>query len=248
MSSHKPLETPVVDLPPRIRRQSLTNRIVHWLVALSTFALFFSGFGQMPMYARYGLAGLPGMAWAADYGVTLVSHYLAGAVLTFAVVYHVVDAILSRRYTILPKRGDFKESVQIIAAMLGWGQEPPSHKYLAEQRLAYAYIGLNTLVLVVTGIVKVAKNMPGASIDPAIVFWSTTAHNAAAMLLLLGVIGHFAAFAIKANRALLPAMFDGTVERAYARHRHPLWYREITVTPLTPRPDAPGTDGSTEAA
>ncbi|MDZ4180124.1 MAG: cytochrome b/b6 domain-containing protein [Coriobacteriia bacterium] len=248
MSSPKPLETPAAGLPIRIRRQSLSNRIVHWLVALSTFALFFSGFGQMPMYARYGLAGLPGMAWAADYGVTLVIHYLAGAVLTFAVIYHIVHALLTRRFTILPRKGDFKESVQIIAAMLGRGQEPPSHKYLAEQRLAYAYIGLNTLVIVVTGIVKVAKNVPGASIDPALVFWSTTAHNAAAMLLLLGVIGHFAAFAIKANRALLPAMFDGTVERAYAEHRHPLWYRQITVNPHTPLPDVAETDVSTKAA
>ena len=211
----------------RILRQPFANRAVHWVAALSIFALFFSGFGQMPMYARYGLASLPGLAWSSDYAITLVIHYIAGAVLTFIVVFHVALSLLTRRFAIMPRRGDFKESVQIIAAMLGRGEEPPSHKYLAEQRLAYAFIGGTTVALVLTGIVKVVKNVEGVNLDGAWLFWTAMAHNVAAMLLLLGVIGHFAAFIIKENRALLPAMFDGTVDRNYAKHRHSLWYAEI---------------------
>jgi len=213
--------------PDRIMRQSMENRLVHWLVALSTFALIFSGFGQMPMYARYGLAALPYMAWTADYHLTLTMHYLAGTALVFAIILHLVSTIATRRFTILPRRGDFRESAKIIAAMLGRGKEPVSHKYLAEQRLAYAFIGGNLLMVTITGLVKVVKNLPGIDMDPTLIFVATTLHNASAMLIVLGVLGHFAAFAIKANRNLLPAMLDGTVDRKYAEERHGLWYREI---------------------
>lgn len=211
----------------RIVRQSVENRVVHWLVALSTFALIFSGFGQMPMYERYGLADLPGMAWAADYHLTLSIHYVAGIVLVFALVLHIVSAIATRRFTILPRRGDFAESAKIIAAMLGRGKEPESHKYLAEQRLAYAFIGGNLLLVTITGLVKVFKNLPAVDLDPTLIFWTTMLHNVSAMLIVVGVIGHFAAFTIKANRKLLPAMFSGTVDRQYAEERHGLWYREV---------------------
>lgn len=211
----------------RITRQSFSNRLSHWLVALSTFALFFTGLGQMPMYQRYGLAAVPGFAWTADFHLTLTMHYVAGAVLFFAVVYHLLHALFMRHFAILPRKGDFKESAQIIAAMLGKGEEPPSHKYLAEQRLAYAFIGINVLVVVASGIVKVVKNLPDVQLDPGVIYFTTLAHNLSALLLFVGVAGHFAAFAFKANRALLPAMLDGTVDREYAEERHSLWYEEI---------------------
>ena len=216
----------------RILRQSFENRLSHWLVAISTFVLIFTGFGQMPMYARYGIAALPGMAWAADYQLTLLLHYTAGAVLVFAVVFHVLGAIVTSRYDIMPRKGDVKESAQIIAAMFGRGEEPPSHKYLAEQRLAYAFIGANVLLVVISGIIKVVKNLPGIDMNPTFLFITTAVHNAAAVFIILGVVGHLAAFVFKANRALLPAMIDGTVDREYAKHRHPLWYRELHPEPV----------------
>lgn len=212
----------------RIRRQSLTNRLVHWLIALSTFALFFSGFGQMPMYDRYGLSALPGMSWAGNYQITLAMHYLAGAVFIFAIVLHLWAALAMRTYDILPRRGDLRESVVIIKAMMGRGEAPPSGKYLAEQRLAYAFIGGNILVIAVTGLLKVFKNLPGVEVNPLALFVNTAFHNAAAMLLLLGIFAHLAAFAVKQNRALLPAMIDGTVDEHHAREHHSVWYAEVT--------------------
>lgn len=213
--------------PARILRQSLPNRIAHWSIALSTFALFVTGFGQMPVYARYGIAALPGMAWTADYGFTLAVHYVAGAMLFAGVAYHVTHAVATRSYAIMPRKGDLRESAQIIAAMLGKGEEPASHKYLAEQRLAYAFIGINTLIVLASGVVKVVKNLPGSTMDSGLIWATTLAHNVSAALLLVGIIGHFAAFAIKINRKLLPAMFDGKIEREYAEERHELWFAEI---------------------
>ena len=68
----------------RILRQPVVNRFVHWAIALSTFSLFFSGFGQMPLYKRYMLSDVPYMAWTADYSVTLMMHYVGALVLLFA--------------------------------------------------------------------------------------------------------------------------------------------------------------------
>ncbi len=229
-----------------VLRQPLTNRIAHGLIAVSTFALIASGMGQMPMAARYGLAALPGMGWTADYSITLAIHYIASGVLLFAIVLHVAHALMQRRFAILPRRGDVSESVKIIAAMLGRGEEPPSHKYLAEQRLAYAFIGVSLLVVSATGVIQTLKNLPGIQFDATLITLSTVLHNVAAVLVLLGVVGHFAAFILKENRALLPAMWGGRVDRAYAKHRHSLWYAEIegstaeevTTADASPRPAA----------
>jgi len=210
-----------------IERQPIENRLSHWLVAIATFGLIVSGMAQMPMAQRYKIAEVPGLAWTADFHFTLSLHYYAAALLLFAVAYHVAYALFARRFAILPRRGDFKESAQIISAMLGRGEEPPSHKYLAEQRLAYAFIGGSTLLVLASGLVKVAKNLDGVLIDGGILWFATLVHNISAMLVIVGVVGHFAAFLFKANRALLPAMMHGRVDREYAAERHSLWYAEL---------------------
>src|SRR5690606_1986030 len=128
---------------------------------------------------------------------------------------------------ILPKKGDFKESAIIIKAMLTGGKEPDCHKYLAEQRLAYIFIGFSLVLVVLTGMVKVIKNLPGIEMSNTLISIATHFHNLATMLVLFGVIGHFVAFIFKANRSLLPAMFSGKVDLDYVKHRHCLWYEEL---------------------
>lgn len=215
----------------KIIRQSLNNRIVHWMVALSTFVLLFTGFGQMPMYQRYGLSSLPGFAWAADYRLTLTAHYAAGTVLVYAVVYHLIYHIIRREFGILPRRGDFKESLQVIGSMCRLCKAPACEKYLGEQRLAYAFIGINLLVATVTGSIKAYKNMPGAELSQGILLAATNLHNLAAIMLVLGIFGHLAAFAFKENRALLSAMFSGCVELEYVKKRHAHWYNGLLARP-----------------
>lgn len=152
--------------PGKVKRHGFSVRFVHWTVTLSTFVLLFTGFGQMPVYRRYMVDRLPGLAWSSDFAVTLKLHYLAAAVLIFAVAYHITYHLIRRDFAILPRRGDLKESYLVIKAMLTGGEEPPSGKYLAEQRLAYAFIGANLLVLIITGIFKVLKNLPGVDFSP----------------------------------------------------------------------------------
>ncbi|NLY55868.1 MAG: cytochrome b/b6 domain-containing protein [Firmicutes bacterium] len=211
----------------KVKRQSLSSILVHWSVALSTFVLIFSGFGQLPMYKRFGIVNLPGLAWAGDYPLTLKMHYLAAIVLTLAVFYHLTEIVLTKDFDLFPKKGDLREAVKILLAMVGIGKEPPSDKYLAEQRLSYAFIGSNLFILILTGMLKVYKNLPGITVNNALVLWATQLHNLATVLLVLGVLGHLAAFIAKPNRKLLPALFTGKVDLAYVQKRHSLWFKRL---------------------
>jgi hypothetical protein len=48
---------------------------------LMVFALAFTGFAQMPIFARYYLADVPGFGWTADYYFNHVTHYILAIVL-----------------------------------------------------------------------------------------------------------------------------------------------------------------------
>ncbi|MFZ5651877.1 MAG: formate dehydrogenase subunit gamma [Bacillota bacterium] len=211
----------------KVQRHGFSVMFVHWTIALSTIALVFSGFGQMPIYKRYLIADLPGMGWAADYSVTILIHYVAAMFFLMAVAYHIVFHLVRKDYDILPRRGDVRESILIVKSILTGGKEPPCDKYLAEQRLAYAFIGLLVLIISVTGVVKVIKNLPHVVFSPTLLLVASDIHTFASMLLVFGILAHLAAFAFKANRALLPGMLTGKVDLDYCRHRHCKWYERL---------------------
>ena len=225
-----------------IRRHDFAGPFVHWLVALSTFALTFSGFGQMPMYKRYLLDRLPGLGWSSDYSVTLLIHYFAALSLIFAVAFHLLYHGLRGELALLaPRRGDLAESKQIMKALFTGGPEPASHKYLAEQRLSYGLTGFSLVLVILTGLVKVVKNLPGVALPHGLILGATALHNIGTFLVLASVFAHLGAFLFKANRKLLPAIFNGQVDEEYARHRHSLWYQSLGRSAEAAQP--PGVDG-----
>lgn len=207
----------------KVSRHSLTVRLTHWVVALSGLALVFSGFGALPMYGRYNLAKIPGLHWTGDFGIQLVLHYVMAIFFTAAIFFHLVFHLRRREFAALPKKGDLKESVEIVKAMVTGDQEPPSGKFLAEQRLAYAAIGLASVVLVVTGLIKTYKNAGIYTLDPRFLQSVTLTHTLATLIFMILFLFHVAAFLIRANRPLLESMFTGKVRRDYAEHRHSKW-------------------------
>jgi cytochrome b subunit of formate dehydrogenase len=196
-------------------------------VALSTLALIISGFGQMPMYKRYYIADLPGLGWSADYSITLLVHYLAAMVLFFAVTFHLVYHLITKDYDLVPKRGDLRASYLIIKAMVTKQEAPPSGKYLAEQRLVYAFFAFSFMIVGITGLLKVLKNLPAVNFSEQAMIWISNLHNVSAFLVVFGIITHLAAFLFRENRPLLPAVFTGKVDLDYIKHRHGLWYARL---------------------
>lgn len=214
----------------KMTRHGLSVILEHWVAAISTFVLIFSGFGQMPLYKRYMVDRIPGLSWTADFSVTLVMHYWAAALLMGIVAYHLVFHGIRREFDMLPRRGDLRESGRIILAVLGFGEEPESDKYLAEQRLAYAFIGFSLVLLIVTGILKVLKNLPPINYSEGFALWITLLHNIGTVLVIIGIVAHLGAFLFKANWPLLPGIFTGKVDRGYAKRRHGIWYRRAAGT------------------
>lgn len=207
----------------KIQRQSVQNRIVHWGVAVSIFGLIFSGILQMPVSKRYMLNELPLMTWSGDYSISLIVHYVFALILLFFVGFHLMFHFGRKEFDILPKKGDVGQSIAVIKAILFKGQEPPSEKYLPEQRIAYAGIAMVILLLVITGMIKTYKNLAGFNLSESVMFWVTQLHNLGMFLMILAIIGHLAAFVFRANRPLLSGMFSGKVSARYILHRHTLW-------------------------
>ncbi len=52
------------------------------LYLLLLFVMGLTGFGQMPIFKRYYIADIPGLAWLADFYATHYIHYI-GAVILF---------------------------------------------------------------------------------------------------------------------------------------------------------------------
>jgi cytochrome b subunit of formate dehydrogenase len=144
-------------------------------------------------------------------------------VFTAAILFHLVYHLRRREFGALPRRGDVRESIHILKAMLTGKEEPPHDKFLAEQRLAYFAMGFICLVLVVTGLIKTYKNLSAIVLSPEFLQVVTLAHTASTMLFMVFILLHLIAFAIKANRPLLPSIFTGRVSREYALQRHGKW-------------------------
>ncbi|NWG03700.1 MAG: copper ion binding protein [Syntrophaceae bacterium] len=210
-----------------VLRHSPIELVEHWILAISGFLLIFSGFGELPMYKRYMVTQIPGLGWAGDFFINLKIHYLAGIVFVSVMVFHALYHGWLGHQGLIPKKGDLKTSLVTILSMFGFGEEPKSDKYLPEQRLAYAYLGGVGFILVLTGVVKVIKNLPGVYLSPTLITSSTLIHTFATVFFLLGVLAHLAALIFKVNRPLVKSVFTGEVDLKYVKDRHTLWYNSL---------------------
>src|SRR5690606_5953571 len=163
----------------KIYRQPLPNRFVHWGIAISIIMLIISGLGQMPLYSRYLVKQPFGTKWLTSYEITLWVHYVFAAALMFFIAYHIVFHLIRKEFSLLPKKGDIKGSFLVLKAMLLRQKEPPSEKYLPEQRLTYAYFAFAIALVVITGFIKVIKNIIGVQPSNGILLWEAQLHNLA---------------------------------------------------------------------
>ncbi len=222
-----------------VKRHGMIELIEHWAIALSGVILVLTGMFQLPVAKRYFITDLPGMGWAGDFTLTLQLHYGASVVFIAAALFHVVYHGFLRHTGMIPRRGDVTASAEVIKSFLGKGEEPPFHKYLPEQRLAYIGMVVIIAALIISGLIKVYKNIYAPDMSYAVVWGATMVHNVSFMLFVLAVIAHIAALIIKPNRPMLRGIFTGTVSLVYAKRRHPLWIAEIDEWSGTAMADVP---------
>jgi formate dehydrogenase gamma subunit len=212
----------------KIKRHSAIEMIEHWTIAGSGILLLFTGIGELPLYKRYYfILQIPGLGWAGDYFIHLKLHYIFATFFTAAVIFHAIYHGMLRHSSLLPKKGDIGRSVRVLLSMIGIGKEPPSEKYLPEQRIAYAGMGFLILLLTFSGVIKLVKNIPTLYISPMFNAVNTLVHTLSAFLFLLALIVHLAVFVFPVNWPLLKSMFTGRIDMSYVRKRHGLWYEEV---------------------
>ncbi len=221
-------------------RHGAIELIEHWAIALSGLLLVLSGMFEMPMANRYYVSSIPGLAWSGDYIVSLKVHYAASIVFIAAALFHVVYHGLRGDLGMIPQKGDLRMSVKVIRSFFGGGEEPPFHKYLPEQRLAYIAMAVIIAMLILSGLVKTYKNIYAPDLSYGVVLWATWTHNIFFVLFLLAFLAHMAAIALKPNRPLVRGILSGAVRLDYASHRHPLWIAEIEAVEKKPAVERAG--------
>ena len=73
------------------------DSLLRWVYWIAVIAVLFTGFGNMPLYGRYYVADIPGLAWAKDFFINVQVHYAAGALLLALAGYHLVSAAFRRQ-------------------------------------------------------------------------------------------------------------------------------------------------------
>ena len=101
------------------------------------------------------------------------------------------------------------------------------HKYLPEQRLAYAGMAWIIILLIVSGLIKTYKNLYAPDLSLAIVLTATLIHNIGFVLFFLAFLAHMAAILLRPNWPMVRGIFTGKVRLDYARHRHALWIADL---------------------
>lgn len=179
------------------------------------------------MGKRYYVVDVPGFGWTADFITSLYFHYAAALVFIAAAMFHVFYHNLRGEKGLLPQKGDFSESITVIKSLFGFGEEPPMHKYLPEQRLAYVGMAFIIFMLIVSGLVKTYKNIYAPDMSHTVLLWATWIHNIFFVLFFLAFLAHMAAIFLRPNWPMVRGIFTGKVRLDYARHRHPLWLADI---------------------
>ena len=126
-------------VPARVARHSFAARMFHWVMAAAMFALLFTAF--LPK------VGVP-FAW-------VTYHWIAGAVLTVSILYHVIHATFWLDFwSIWPDKADLEDASRRLKRFMGQAAPPPRRfaKYPLENKLYHGVIVLTGLAVILTGV------------------------------------------------------------------------------------------------
>lgn len=199
-----------------ISRYTSSERINHWIVALSFVLAALSGLSMFHP-SLFGLSHLfGGGAW------TRILHPFIGLVMAVAFVY--MAARFWRRN--LLDAGDRQWLRQWRDVVNNHEERLPGvGKYNGGQKALFWLLVGCMIVLVVTGFLF-WRPWFAHLLPIEIVRLATLLHAAAATVLIIGIIVHvYAAIWVKGS---IRAMTRGTVSGHWAQRHHSLWHREVT--------------------
>jgi hypothetical protein len=96
------------------------SKFFRWIFIIAMWLVVFTGFGNMPLYGRYYVADLPGMAWSGDFIMNVQVHYICGAVLLGLSIYYLISYVFIRNQGMrLTSSGMFRAAILALALITG---------------------------------------------------------------------------------------------------------------------------------
>jgi cytochrome b subunit of formate dehydrogenase len=129
----------VARIPQHVPRHSPVARLFHWIMAASMFTLLFTAF-----FPKVGIQ----FNW-------VTYHWIAGAVLTVSILFHVIHASFWLDFwSIWPDGTDVEDARRRVRRFFGMPAPPPRKfaKYPLENKLYHGVIMLSGLAVIFTGV------------------------------------------------------------------------------------------------
>jgi formate dehydrogenase subunit gamma len=133
-----------------VERFTLTQRVGHWVMAISIFLLMLSGF--IIMNTDVTINALPGVSW-------LALHELTGIILIGYTVFHVGHVAAKGTWMKMWfSRNDLEDQLVRVKNFFGLTEEyPRQFEYPGAQKMLHAGVTAATLGLIVTGLVLLRR-------------------------------------------------------------------------------------------
>ena len=207
------------DTGRRIERFTYLERAAHWSNAIAFCVLAISGlvmaFGKFVLLPLTGSTLLGWLSWPLK-----TAHNFAGPL--FAVSLVIVFCTFLRSNW--PSRDDWVW-LRRGGGLFG-GEEPPSHRFNAGEKLVF-WGGVFFLgVFVVSSGLVLDKILPGLAYERGDMQIAHMIHSVSAMLMMVVFLGHIYIGTI-GMKGSYRAMKTGYVDEAWAREHHRLWYEDI---------------------
>jgi formate dehydrogenase subunit gamma len=198
-----------------LRRYDDDQRINHWLVVVLFGLAGFSGLALFHPNLFFLTQFYGGPRWA-----RIVHPYfgIVTVLLFLGMIYHFWRANVWRE-----EDNQWLQAAPKLVLQGDVTQLPPVRQYNAGQKIAFWSITVCLFVLLVTGVLFWQPWL-GSVVPISVQRAAVLLHSVAAFVLSLTVVVHiYAAIWVKGT---LRAMTQGTVSAGWAKHHHPLWYRE----------------------
>lgn len=211
MTTHGPVVT-----RPGIVRYTATQRMNHWLTAISFVLLAASGLAFFHPAFFFLVNLLGGPQWAR------ILHPWIGVFMFLSFIILAIRMWDTNRW-----RGNDTQWLRQIDDMVMNRDErmPAIGKYNPGQKLLFYVMVAAMVLLLITGLV-IWRSIFGLAFPAWVHRIAVLIHAISAFVLIAGIIVHvYSAIWVKGS---IGAMVRGSVSHAWARHHHPGWYEQIT--------------------